>query len=430
MKKHKKIISIIMISFIFISTFLGVNINKVKAVNLPIANATLYSKGNVKLFKYDDNDIDVDLVFYKKDGIEYPAYSLNKGRNGVDSSNSYLVNVNKYITNNGVWKAIVNGYPFKTPQELGCLNIEEAYAATKMAVYDALYNYDINKFDVNNSDGSSARTVEAIKKIIMDARNSTNTRINSFININEEIEKWQVDDKDNKYVSKIYSVKSLAPFKEYMIDIQGNNISRFKITDINGITKNKFNSNENFKVMIPIVELEEAGKFTLNVQANLETYPILFGESSNINLQNYAIVVGEYEKTEIKREQKYFKNRTEIAIIKQDGDTNTPLANAIFNLYDINNKLVYQDIITDSKGSANIFNLKPGKYYLKEIKAPDGYYGYEENINLDVRLNEKVVITVDNYIETKHETIEKPQDENHLSAGTKKETEILPPTGI
>ena len=42
-------------------------------------------------------------------------------------------------------------------------------------------------------------------------------------------------------------------------------------------------------------------------------------------------------------------------------------------------------------------HLLPGIYYLEEIKAPEGYYGYDELIMLEIKLNQKTVIVVENY---------------------------------
>lgn len=50
----KKIISILMISIVCISNFIGIfGTNKVKAAIAPIENAKPYSKGEVVLFSYD-----------------------------------------------------------------------------------------------------------------------------------------------------------------------------------------------------------------------------------------------------------------------------------------------------------------------------------------------------------------------------------------
>ena len=58
----KKIISILMISIVCISNFIGIfGTNKVKAAIAPIENAKPYSKGEVVLFSYDGIGIGVEI---------------------------------------------------------------------------------------------------------------------------------------------------------------------------------------------------------------------------------------------------------------------------------------------------------------------------------------------------------------------------------
>ena len=77
-----------------------------------------------------------------------------------------------------------------------------------------------------------------------------------------------------------------------------------------------------------------------------------------------------------KPEPRKVKSMLNMAVIKKDASSNTPLANATFNLkgpsadgmedIDINQ-------ITDSDGKAGFKNITAGTYTLTETKAPDGY---------------------------------------------------------
>ena len=70
----KKIISILMISIVCISNFIGIfGTNKVKAAIAPIENAKPYSKGEVVLFSYDG--IAPISIFYNFIGL-YFVYFL------------------------------------------------------------------------------------------------------------------------------------------------------------------------------------------------------------------------------------------------------------------------------------------------------------------------------------------------------------------
>ena len=427
MKTIKKITSILVISILFSNIILNLcNTNTVKAVVTPAQKADLYSKGEVVLFDYDNIGIGVEVIVYKKDGKEYPVYCLNKGRQGVTKDFEYSVTVEEMLANQKIWRAITNGYPFKTPEQLGCENMQEAYAATKMAVYDTMYNYDLDKFTIHNDLDSNRRVVKAIKQIITNARKSTETKVRAALEIVCESENWKVDKLDKNYVSKTYSVKASALNEKYSLDLKNNEDKDIKITDINNKEKTEFNSTEKFKVLCHISDLVKSGDFTITAESSLKTLPIFYGESPNQEWQNFAVTVGEYEFVNTSLKQTYQENKTKIEIQKQDGETKTPLANGVFNLLNENKEIVYAELTSDKTGIIQIDYLLPGNYYLEEIIAPEGYYGYEDLIPVEVKLNEKVVMKVDNYQEPEDKPEEESTEESQISVGEKK----LPKTGF
>ena len=100
------------------------------------------------------------------------------------------------------------------------------------------------------------------------------------------------------------------------------------------------------------------------------------------------------------------RNYTKIEIIKKDGKGQNALKGGIFNLYDEKNNLLYTDLTTDEKGKIVIENLIPGKYYLEEIVAPEGYSKLEDRVEIDLKLNQTYKVTVNNF--------EKPEDEDKV----------------
>ena len=427
MKVSKKILFLLMTTILTMVSMVPIlGQNKVQAATLPITKADLYSKGEVVLFDYDNIGIGVEVIVYQKDGVEYPAYCVNKGRPGVTKDHEYSVSINQMLANQKIWRAVVNGYPFKTPEELGCNTMEEAYAATKMAVYDAMYNYDLEKFTIHRDLDSNRRVVAAIKKIITAARNSTETKIAATLKIEEITENWPVDTIDSNYISKTYSVKASAANKTYQISLTGENTNRFKITDSNNNEKTEFVTTENFKILLPIADLEKAGEFEITAYSKLETKPVLYGETPNPEWQNFAVTAGTYEETDVTLKQTYQENKTKIEIQKQDGDTKKPLSNAVFHLLDENKQVLYTELTTNEQGIINLDYLLPGTYYLEEVQSPNGYYGYEDLIPIEIGFQEKVVVKVDNYQEEEEKPEDKPQDEYHFSVGEKK----LPRTGF
>lgn len=66
-------------------------------------------------------------------------------------------------------------------------------------------------------------------------------------------------------------------------------------------------------------------------------------------------------------------------------------------------------------------NLVPGKYHLKEVQAPSGYLPYEKEIDISLKLNETVEITVENFKEPEDEEKEVPEETSKLEVGERKE---------
>ena len=173
--------------------------------------------------------------------------------------------------------------------------------------------------------------------------------------------------------------------------------------------------------------MDKAGEFEIEVTADMKTKPILYGESGDSNKQSYALAAGEYEYETGKMNVKYLPNTTTIELIKKDAETGELLKGAKFNLMDENYKKVYSDITTNDAGVATVENIQPGKYYIQEYTSPDGYTTYGDWIEVDVALNQKYTITVNNYKKPEPEEKEVP-DEDLTVTGDKEEN--LPQTGF
>ena len=87
------------------------------------------------------------IVYRTEDGQELPAYCANPNRPGVEDLvvKTYDVDVDQLDTDPHVWGVITNGYPYKSPQELGVSTDYEAYYATKMAVWATVHDNYSNR---------------------------------------------------------------------------------------------------------------------------------------------------------------------------------------------------------------------------------------------------------------------------------------------
>ncbi len=423
-KKRNKIKKILLMIALFIMNGLGF-MNAVYATSVDSAN--LYAIGDCgQLLKYKGGVVKVSYVQYSNNGIDYPAYCMDKTKPGAESG-SYSVSVQEAIKDVGLWRRIINGYPYKTIEELGVANKEEAFTATKQAIY--CYIHGNNPGDYQAIGEAGERTLRAMNMIINNANNSNESKMSSTIQINKLQNEWKQDEIEKQYISKTYSVTANAAIKEYKIAITKENaqdIGGIKLTDMQNNEKNQFAANENFKVLVPIKNMTETGTFKLTVEGQVQTKPILYGIAPNSGLQDYALTAATYEDGVGEKSDEYSENETKIIIIKEDNKTKERLENTEFELLDENKKVVYSDLKTDKEGKIEIKHLLPGKYYLRETKAKEGYDRYEELIELQVALHEQCTVTVNNQKE------EKPQIEIEKKIKSKEinSMKTLPVTGM
>ncbi len=356
-------------------------------------------------FKYLGTERTVPIVVYQKDGKNYPAYCLDPEYTGIGTNGmqEYSVDFTGKIENENMWKAIINGYPYKTPEELGVANTDEAYAATKYAAYTLKKNANVSIYEPVDSE-AGRRIYKAYLKIVEDARNSTETlKDNNKITILPYFEKWEADNFDSNYVSKIYKVNTLITNGNYNVEIDGELPEGSKITDDQNNEKTSFKINEKFKILIPIDELKENVNFSINVTADLETKPVIYGKTSIPNTQNYGIAGYMNEESKTGYEDSCLKNITKIKITKKEYGSEKKLKNVKFNLLDSDKNVIKENLITDENGEIIIDGIHPGRYYIKEVETLEGYNLYQDLIAVDISFNEEVEIIVNNTVKTTSE---------------------------
>ncbi|MFR8145715.1 MAG: SpaA isopeptide-forming pilin-related protein [Clostridia bacterium] len=416
----KKLITKLIVVFAIVTCVLNIVTIKTFA---NIDKKNLYSKGDCgRLLKKGDTVVKTYVVVYNQDGKEYPAYCLDKNKAGVDDSINYDVTLDGVIKNVYIWKAITNGYPYKTPEEMGCNTVGEAFMATKMAVYSVLYNYTINDFSPIGEAG--ARTWNALNNILLKVNDGENTQISSNLSIVEESTEWKENTNMPGCISKDFYVKPDGPMNTYNI-VKEKVTEGTIITDINDIPRQEFKSNEKFRVTMPINELSDGGNIKIKAFANVETKPIFVGRAPNTNNQDYAITGITYENGSGEKMVYYEKNKTKIKIVKKDEKGKKALENAVFQLLDKDKKVVILEIKTNEKGEAILENVLPGTYYIKEIQAPTGYILYNGYIEIKPKFNEELTITIKN---TKEEVPNIEITENKLEV--KNTIKKLPKTGM
>lgn len=399
MKKILITMSIVIIMVMLVGT-------TVSTAAIPISSADLYAKGQTeKLLKFNGMEVGTTIVKYLNNGVEYPAYCLNRELPGVGELPGYTVSVNEMISNVKVWRAIINGYPYKSIGELGCENEGEAFLATKQAVYCMLCNRDPNLYTPIGEAGE--RTLNALKQIVEAANTSNQVKMSSDLIISSGSALWKIDSENKKYISRTFEVSSNAPISGYNVSIDGELPEGIIVTDETNQEKQEFTSGEKFKILIPVLNIIEDGSFSIKVFGKVKTKPVLYGASGNSSTQDYALVGGMLEDGEGTEKVYYTKNQSKIVIIKKTDETNTLLQGVEFHLLDENQEVIRTDLVTNQNGEIILENILPGTYYIKEVKTIEGYSLYDKLIKVELDLNETANVIVNNSekevsIEEKH----------------------------
>ena len=356
------------------------------------------------------------IVYQAEDGKEYPAFCANPNRPGVEdlAGKSYDVDVDQLDTDPAVWGVITNGYPYKTPQEMGVNTEYEAYYATKMAVWAVVHDNYSNLDDWKANGNQNAHVEKAMKDLVSKGR-ANQYVYKSWLAINPKNQTVDTDDKDENYLSQEYTLKSNVNIRSYRVVIDGDVPEGTIVTDVNNTPKDSFEGTETtFKVLIPKDTAENSGSFRVLVKGKLENKSVLFGISHDANKQDYyvaplpsyngdswvdltysttgTVVPGEPDDPD---NPQVPEPSPGLQILKVKKGTREGLAGAVFQV-EIDGKTIGH-YVTDENGEILIPDLT-GTVSITEEVPPVGYVLDEDN-HKDVEIvdaEEPIVVTFAN----------------------------------
>lgn len=413
-KVFKKLLSIIVLFMMFIQ-----NISNVVIAATEISKANLKNDHKITTnIQYKNADgtwhnIICNYICYTNDGIKYPAYCIKHGVHGVDEEGSYTVNISKLLENEKIWRTIINGYPYKTPEQLGVETEDDAYVATKQAVNSVMLNRDVKSF-YNGKNEKGKKIVEAIYNISQIGKYGTQTMQDA----NLEVTKTKDLTKYNEeYYYQEYKVTSDVNISSYNVTSITGFPSGSYVSDIFGNKITEFQSGQNFRVMIYKNNISTDFTGIVNVRGKCKTYPIFFGEAPSSNVQDYAITYdayGDFETTERFIEK---VNNSTITIIKKDEESLIPIEGVKYKLTYENGREVDLQT-TNTEGKINFDKLYPGNYILQEIKANDNYILDDTKYNIKIGYDE----TITKILTNKHKKgnlkiIKVDKDDNDITLG-------------
>lgn len=363
---------------------------------------------------YWGQDLTIYHTVYEKDGKEYPVYCVDYSHKGITDERKYSVKVTEdYIDENynstdkrlAVWRVILNGYPFKTIEGL---NNYEAYAATKLAVFYVLEDWAENEDKIYYKNDEGKKVVDAMFKIIESAKSSSKVPTSTTIDLSEA--EWQIDEIDNEFLSKKITLNSQTTISGFTVNLDGNIPDGTIVTDLKNNQVDKFTNCKEFKILLPLKNLTSESEFTIDVRADVNSYPMYLGEPEITGVQSYVLTAGRIKQAKASKLIEYPENKTKLIIEKQDLEGNT-LPGVKFNILDANKNIVFENLQTDEFGIIELNNILPGTYYIQEIETIEGYEFNDEIIEINLELNEeKKIVIINEKIPEEPEVPEIPKE--------------------
>lgn len=357
MCKTRKIIAfllalIIALPTIFVPTVYAANdgsdITKITVVKGKDINNMLYGGKKV---------LHSSAWWYDSEGNKNPAFCVDPKKAGPGEyfAGKYDLNVAGAETNEKVAAIINNSIPYKTYQELGVNSEEEAYAATKAAIWCV-----IGVSNYTNKDAWDCPSNPNVKKLFdklvdlaLNNPEPVKAAVYGIIKVDEEpveegsyfVQRFQVKETSN-------SGKKITKYK---VELTGDYPDGTIITDEEGVEKTQFKGEETFAIRIPKTSVPASGNAEANVKisANLYSNVILIGKPLNgldgkvqdmeIGMPNQPItinakmVIGQTTEPPEPGEPGDGK----LKVIKLDArDNATPLAGVTFDCYNSQGQLI------------------------------------------------------------------------------------------
>lgn len=347
-----------------------------------------YNESN-RYIKYQERPQRIHEYYYiNSSSKQLPAYCMNLGLNGAETvEGGYDVDVSKYLDDVIVNNIILNGYPYKTVEELGLANESEARYATQFALWIKLNNLDINQ--ITPMESEYIRIVNAIKNIYYNGINSQMIYTNG-VKVEEVESETPVDNLDESYYSKLYKLEYGENILDINLNING--IKDYIITDEKNNKIDKIVGNKTIKVLFPRNSNEGDFNFTLNVISKYKQSAVLFAKSSVNGMQDLSLTLEPIKENNINLISEVKEVKTKLTITKKDADNeNICIPNVKFNIYDSEDNIL-GSFVTDKDGKIDIYVEKDLKIYknskikIKEVEVPYPYIIDLENSTKTIEL--------------------------------------------
>ncbi|MEH7430287.1 SpaA isopeptide-forming pilin-related protein [Bacillus thuringiensis] len=286
-------------------------------------------------------------------------------------------------TDNVVYRILMNGYPQKSPQELGVSNWKEAHYATQLAVWNALGQLSISELEHRNAN------VEKAAKEIIYAVNHSNATQETYMNV-IQTDKQEAKLNGEYFETSLYQVESNAKNGVFTVNLK-NAPNGTKIVAENGEMKEQFQLGEKFRILVP--KSSNTGNLFLKITSNLVNLHAVAYKGTD-KIQDATVLLERSEEKVSTDLNVSWKSVGQLEVIKV-GEQKEVLQGAVFDVFNSKNEKI-GTITTNEKGIASLSGLEIGTYTLKEVKSPTGYVLNGQPQQIEVKTGEVATITVQN----------------------------------
>lgn len=324
--------------------------------------------------------------WYDADGNKNPAFCVdpNKAGPGEYFAGKYDLNVAGAETNEKVAAIINNSIPYKTYQELGVNSEEEAYAATKAAIWCV-----IGVSNYTNKDAWDCPSNPNVKKLfdkLVDLALNNPEPVKAAVYGTIKVDEEPVEE-ENYFVQRFQvqeTSNSGKKITKYKVELTGDYPVGTIITGEDGIEKTQFKGDETFAIRIRKTSVPVGGSVEANVKisANLYSNVILIGKPLNgldgkvqdmeIGMPNQPITINAKMVIGVP-DIPGNPGDGKLKVIKLDATDNaTPLAGVTFDCYNAQGHLIDTGT-TDESGIWEPNITESGTYTVVERSTNNRY---------------------------------------------------------
>ncbi|OOR03993.1 adhesin [Bacillus mycoides] len=321
-------------------------------------------------------DIRTELLKNSKGQVAYCLVYGLKSPNGSDLPESGR-------TNDIVYRVLLNGYPQKSPEELGVSTWEQAHYSTQLALWNSLGQ--INTAELQFKDAA----VEKATKAIIHAADQSQDTQDVYMNV-VPTDKKEAQLNGEYFETTTYAVQTNA--KKGTFKIQMNNAPEgSRIVTEQGETKETFQLGEKFRIQVP--KSSKSSELSLKVVSNLINYNAVVYKGTR-TIQDATVLLERSTEQVSTDLQVYWKANGSLKVMKVD-ENKKPLPGAVFTVLNRGQE-VMGTITANENGLAELGNLELGTYTVKEIKAPTGYVLDANPKTFEVKTGEVAVVEMKN----------------------------------